>query len=136
LQQDAGAAGRTDKINILEEMESMKRITVIAAIALAGAFGLAGCAGQASKGEAKAQSPELAAYTTAKAEAVAERKKAKKVGGEWRDIGKFLKKADKAAKKGDFKTAMKLIAKVKFQAKMGQQQAAEQANVGNPSYMN
>jgi hypothetical protein len=136
LQQVSGAAGRTDKINILEEMESMKRITLVATIALAGAFGLAGCAGQASKGDAMAKDPELAAYTSALAEAKAELKKAKKVDGEWRDIGKFLKNADKAAKKGDYKTAMKLVKKSTFQAKMGQKQAAEQAGVGNPDYMN
>jgi hypothetical protein len=126
---DAGTAGRTHKINILEEMESMKRITLIAAIALSGAFGLAGCAGQATKGD------DMASYEAAKAAAVAEQKKANKMGGEWRDTGKFLKQADKAAKAGDFKKAMSLINKVKFQAEMGQKQAAAEAGVGNPDYL-
>jgi len=36
------------------------------------------------------------------------RKKAAAVGGEWRDIGKFLKQAEQAAAKGDFATAGKL----------------------------
>jgi hypothetical protein len=115
-------------------MESMKRISVVATIALAGALGLAGCAGGGMK--EKSAGGDMASYDAAKAEAKAELKKAKGVDGEWRDIGKFLKKADKAAKKGDYKTAMKLVKKATFQAKMGQVQAAEQAGVGNPSYMN
>jgi outer membrane murein-binding lipoprotein Lpp len=114
-------------------MESMKRITLVAAIALAGAFGLAGC-GEAVKEDKMASGQE--AYDQAVAKAKAEVKKAKAVDGEWRDIGKFLKQADTAAKAGDMDKAMGLLSKVMFQAKMGQQQAAEQAGVGNPDYLN
>lgn len=109
----------------------MKRITLVAAIALAGAFGLAGCHGDVKGDKAAGNSDYEAAVAAAKAE----QKKAKKVGGEWRDIGKILKKADKAAKAGDMEKAMKLVKKATFQAKMGQQQAAEQANAGNPAYL-
>jgi hypothetical protein len=113
-------------------MESMKRITLVATIALAGAFGLAGCAGQGTKGDAVA---DQASYEAALAAANAEVKKAKAANGAWRDMGKFLKQADEAAKAGDYAKAIKLADKVKFQAEMGQQQAAAEANVGNPAYL-
>jgi hypothetical protein len=113
-------------------MESMKRITLVATIALAGAFGLAGCAGQGTKQAAVA---DQASYEAALAEANAEVKKAKAANGAWRDMGKFLKQADEAAKAGDYAKAIKLADKVKFQAQMGQKQAAAEANVGNPAYL-
>ena len=108
----------------------MKRIIPVAALALLGAITLTAC-GEGTKEKSADQS----AYEAAVAEATAEQKKAKKAGGEWRDIGKFLKKADAAAKKGDYKTATKLAKKVKFQAQMGQAVAKEQAGVGNSSYL-
>ena len=111
----------------------MKRITLVATIALAGAFGLAGCAGQGTKGDAAVA--DQASYEAALAAANAEVKKAKAVNGAWRDMGKFLKQADEAAKAGDYAKAIKLADKVKFQAKMGQEQAAAEANVGNPAYL-
>jgi len=113
----------------------MKRISLVATIALAGALGLAGCAGGEMKDDGGAMAGDQAAYKAAVATAKAELKKAKSVDGEWRDIGKIMKKADAAAKKGDYKKAMKLVDMATFQAKMGQQQAAEEANVGNPDYM-
>lgn len=109
----------------------MKRIIPVAALALLGAVALSGCQSDAVKAENAAK----ASYEQALATAKAERKKAAAVGGEWRDIGKFLKQADKAAAKGDYETAMKLVKKATFQAKMGQVQAKEQAGVGNPGYM-
>lgn len=48
----------------------------------------------------------------------------------WRDSGKILKKADKAAKKGDFKTAIKLANKAKRQGDMALAQFKEQADAG------
>jgi len=90
--------------------------------------------GCAATGDKKADSAQVAEYKAIVKAAKTERKKAKKVGFEWRDIGKFLKKADKAAKKGDYKTAIKLAKKAKFQAKQGQQQAKEQANAGPVSF--
>lgn len=64
------------------------------------------------------------------ATANAERKLAKKLGFEWRDIGKFLKQAKKLHKKGDTAGALKLVSKAKKQAILGQQQARDQANAG------
>jgi len=56
--------------------------------------------------------------------------KAKKAGFLWRDVGKFIEKAEAALKKGDAKKAMKLAAKAKFQSQAGLQQAKDQANAG------
>ncbi len=90
--------------------------------------------GCAATGDKKADSAQAAEYKAIAKAAKAEQKKAKKVGFEWRDVGKFLKKADKAAKKGDYKTAIKLAKKAKFQAEQGQIQAKEQANAGPVSF--
>ncbi|MDQ7075715.1 MAG: SoxXA-binding protein [Gammaproteobacteria bacterium] len=75
------------------------------------------------------------ALKKAVAEATAAKKKAASVGGEWRDIGKFLKKAKKAAKKGKMKKAMKLAKKAKWQGEEGYKQAMAQKDVGLPAYL-
>lgn len=54
----------------------------------------------------------------------AENKKAKKVGFEWRDTGKFIKQAKKAGGK----KCVKLANKARSQAILAQQQAKDQAN--------
>lgn len=72
------------------------------------------------------------AYEKAVDEAKAAQSAAKAVSFEWRDIGKMLKKADAAAKEGDFKKAIKLAKKAKKQGELGQIQAKEQANAGPP----
>jgi len=116
----------------------MKKILVAAAIAILATTGVVGCKKQETKAAAAApaaKSADQVAYEKAVAEAGAEKKKAAAVGGEWRDIGDFLKKADEEAKKGDYKAATALAEKAKFQAMAGQKQAKEQANVGNPSYL-
>jgi len=63
------------------------------------------------------------------------RKKAAAVGGEWRDIGKFLKQAEQAAVKGDFATAGMLAEKARKQGELGYEQAMSQQDVGLPEYM-
>jgi len=63
------------------------------------------------------------------------RKKAAAVGGEWRDIGKFLKQAEQAAAKGDFATANRLAEKARKQGELGYEQAMSQKDVGLPEYM-
>ena len=55
-------------------------------------------------------------------------KAARKAGFEWRDSGKILKQADKAAAEGSLDKAMALAAKARFQGEAGQAQAASQAN--------
>jgi len=63
------------------------------------------------------------------------RKKAAAVGGEWRDIGKFLEQAEQAAAKGDFATANQLAEKARKQGKLGYEQAMSQKDAGLPAYM-
>ncbi|SHN90094.1 hypothetical protein [bacterium endosymbiont of Bathymodiolus sp. 5 South] len=58
--------------------------------------------------------------------ASAENRKAKKVGFEWRDTGKFIKQA----KKSGGKKCVKLANKAKGQAILAQKQARDQANAG------
>lgn len=77
-----------------------------------------------------ASSGSSSSYKSAVKAAKIEQKKAKKLGFEWRDIGKFLKTANKKYKKGDVKGALKLVNKAKTQAILGQQQAKDQANAG------
>lgn len=74
-------------------------------------------------------------YEAAMAAAKQAQQAAAKAGGEWRDIGKFLKQAEEAANKGDYDKAVKLANKAEFQAKAGREQATSQANAGNPSYL-
>jgi uncharacterized protein YabN with tetrapyrrole methylase and pyrophosphatase domain len=69
-------------------------------------------------------------YMKAFSEAKMWQKKAASVGGEWRDIGKFLKQAEEAAKKGDYETAIKLAEKARFQGEMGYKQALDQKDAG------
>lgn len=68
---------------------------------------------------------ELAAANAAK-------KKAASVGGEWRDIGKILKKAKAALKAGDAGKCVKLANKARRQGELGYIQAlAEQTKTAN-----
>lgn len=83
--------------------------------------------------KATVKSAPTAAFKAAVKAAKKEQAKARKVGFEWRDIGKFLKGAAKKHKAGDTKGAMKLVKKAKNQAMLGQQQAKDQANAG-PSF--
>lgn len=64
-------------------------------------------------------------------------KKAASVGGEWRDVGKFIKAAKTALKNGDKKKATKLAKKALQQSKDGYSQAMRQAEVALelPAYM-
>lgn len=86
-----------------------------------------------------ASMPVMAADDPAAAIAAAKeaQKKAASIGGEWRDIGKFLKKAEEAAKGGDTKKALKLAKKAKFQAEAGYKQAEHQAEAAKdfPDYL-
>ncbi|HFE39516.1 MAG TPA: SoxXA-binding protein [Gammaproteobacteria bacterium] len=57
-------------------------------------------------------------------------KKAKSVGGEWRNSTTILQNAELAAKAGNMKKAVKLVEQAKTQGELGYQQAIEQANAG------
>jgi hypothetical protein len=67
--------------------------------------------------------------------AKAAQKGAGKVGGEWRDTGKIIKKAEEAAAAGNFAEAEKLAKKAEAQGKLGEEQALSQKGVGNPGYL-
>lgn len=82
-----------------------------------------------------AHANDQTAYDAALAAAKQAQKRASDVGGEWRDIGKTLNKAEKLAGSGDFAAAIKLTRKAEFQSKMGYEQAISQRGVGTPAYM-
>ena len=62
------------------------------------------------------------------------RKKAASVGGEWRDIHKFIKKAKKALAAGKYEKAIALAKKSIRQAEMGYKQMMDQKNSYMPGY--
>lgn len=78
---------------------------------------------------------EKADFEKALAAAEAARKKAASVGGEWRDTGKFLKKAEATASEGDYTKAMKLAEKARRQGELGYEQALQEKDAGIPDYM-
>lgn len=69
-------------------------------------------------------SPEAVSAISA---AKAANKKAKAARYEWRDTGKFIKKAQAAADKGDNEKAIKLANKAKTQAELALKQAQLEA---------
>lgn len=68
------------------------------------------------------------------AEAIAAAKAAQKeaaaVGGEWRDVGKMIKKAEKLAADGKTDKAIKTAKAAEFQSKVGKEQSAAQPTAG------
>ena len=117
----------------------MKKTLIIACITCTGLlFGLTGCETQQAKSDAStatAAAGSQQAYEEALAGAKAAIEKAGTAGGEWRDTGKILDKAEEAAAAGDYATATKHANSAMFQAKMGYEQAQQQATTGNPSYL-
>jgi hypothetical protein len=88
-----------------------------------------------STGESKQASAEQTAaakaqFETAYAAAKAAQRKAAAVGGEWRDIGKFLKQAEQAAENGDPAKGIALANQARLQGEMGYQQALAQKDAG------
>jgi hypothetical protein len=113
----------------------MTKLVWLAALFTLGLL-LSGCAQQETKSSAApAPSDPAAAYEMALADANAAQKKAASVGGEWRDTGELIKKAEAAAKAGDYAAAKALADKAAFQYKAGYEQARSQKNVGNPRYL-
>jgi len=115
----------------------MRKNILIAAL-LVFAFGLTGCETTDTMGDkavSAAPDAEKAAYEKALMAAEAAIKEAKGVGGEWRDTGKTLGKAEAAAKDGDYKKATKLAKQAQWEGSMGYQQAMEEKNAGNPPYL-
>jgi hypothetical protein len=99
---------------------------IMTSIALAGSLMAGTClAAEAPACDLKA---EIAAVQAA-------HKQAKAAGGEWRDTGKLVAKAEAAAAAGDCAKATGLYTKAKGQYDMGHEQALSQANAGNPAYL-
>jgi len=89
---------------------------------------LTGCA---SSGPATTQTPVTKAdYISAFNDAKIALKKAAKSQNEWRDSGKILIKAAKAAKTGDYATATRLALQAKRQGDLAFEQAQIEANAG------
>jgi len=80
-----------------------------------------GCASTQNEGGGGDSGPSAAEKACAAADAA--RKKAKSVGGEWRDTGKTIKKARKAMKAGDDAKAIKLCNKARKEGELGYEQA-------------
>lgn len=76
---------------------------------------------------ATAQAADDKAAQSAISDAKAAAKKAASIGGQWRDTGKIIEKAEKAAAGGDLAKAIKLAKQAKFQAEAGYKQATNQA---------
>lgn len=97
--------------------------------AIAAIFALGGCASGGGEATSATQADASSAITAAEQENT----NAKKLGHEWRDTGKLLKKAKAALKGGKFDDAVKLANKAKRQASNAIAQAEAQKNAG-PMY--
>jgi len=102
----------------------MKKITMLAAAAV---LTLSACATATSPAYNK--NDALGAISAAEHEA----SRAGKVGFEWRDTGKLIKKAKKAMQKEDYNSAVKLANKAKRQGTLALGQYESQKNAG-PRY--
>lgn len=102
------------------KIKQMARPFFIIALVL----GLAvGCASTPDESTESSQVTAAQAISAAKEENA----KARKMGAEWRDTGKLIKKAEAAMKAGDEAKAIKLADKARFQAVTAQKQAKFEA---------
>lgn len=108
--------------------------TTFAGSLLASVLLIAGCA-TASTSSSSGSASAPASVSEAIAQAKAAQQKAASVNGEWRDTGKLIKGAEKAAAAGDNDTAMKLAGEATMQGELGYKQAMEEKTAGNPSYL-
>lgn len=93
-----------------------------------------GCASTQQEEAAAPAAKKDTACQSELAAANAARKKAASVGGEWRDIGKILKKAKKALKAGDAGKCVKLANKARRQGEIGYAQALSERATSANSY--
>ena len=96
-----------------------------------------GCASTQQEESSKPAAASPKKDTACQAElaaANAARKKAASVGGEWRDIGKIIKKAKKALKAGDAGKCVKLANKARRQGEIGYAQALAERGQSASSY--
>lgn len=97
----------------------MKKLILLGAMI----FAISGCSSM-DGGDKMSGGADAAAAKSAISAAEAAVKKAAKAGGEWRDSKKkFIKKAKAAASKKDYKKAIKLANRAKFEGEAGLAQA-------------
>lgn len=104
----------------------MNKVLLSSAVAIS--FALVSATGCAA-----VKSDENAA-TAAIASAKAAQKHAASVGGEWRDTGKMIKKAEKLAAEGKTEKAIKTAKAAEFQGKAGLDQSKAQPGVAGPRF--
>jgi nucleoid-associated protein YgaU len=122
-----GHSGDTAKMKTIKLLKLAGAAVVVMSVA-------AGCASTQNQNQQEPKKPEPApevkkgpsAGEKACAAAEAARKKAKSVGGEWRDTGKIIKKGLAALKAGDEAKAIKLCEQARRQGELGYAQALAQ----------
>jgi hypothetical protein len=82
-----------------------------------------------SAGNALASS-DKATYDALIKDSISAQKKASRVGFQWRHIGKFIAKAEKAAKSGKYDKAIEFATTAKFQGEQGYRQYHKQKKAG------
>lgn len=93
---------------------TVKTLLLAASLALASGF------------QSHAIAADMSSAEQAIAAAKEARKQASSVGGEWRDTGKLLKKADKLLKEGKYAEAVDMAEAAEIQAMLGYMQATSQ----------
>lgn len=101
------------------------------ATVLACALALGGCAGDTTRTAQPASGAEMEAGE-AIAAAKAALATAEKTGFAWRDTGKMIGKAEKAAAEGDYARAIKLAEDARQQSILAAKQSRDQANASPP----
>jgi hypothetical protein len=94
--------------------------------------------GTAAPSQASAEGPAAGSSVDAeKAIAAAElaRKRAASAGGDWRDTGSIIKKAEAAAASGHYTDAVRLADQARRQGDLGYEQAMHQQKATFPAYM-
>lgn len=122
--------------------EVMKTTTqaLVFSAALVGGILIGGCAEQPEKAESESAPASVATGSAAEYEnaitaAKAAQKKAASVGGEWRDVGKMIKDASKAAEAGDYAKATELADLARKHSELGYEQMMAQQKIENPDYL-
>jgi rhodanese-related sulfurtransferase len=116
-------------------MHMKKRVSVLLlATCLGVSSGALFASSHGNKAAEKAEDPKAAEAQAMIESAEKARKMAASVDGEWRDTGKFIKKAQAALKDGKLDQAMALAKKAEAEGRLGYEQAVSQKDLVLPSY--
>ncbi|HDP88765.1 MAG TPA: SoxXA-binding protein [Thioalkalivibrio sp.] len=102
------------------KIHSMMATVVLSAVLAAGCASTSNTQSSASEAE----------FTQAIAAAETSRQQAASVGGEWRDTGKLIEAARKAASEGKYDEALSLAEQARLEGMMGYEQAMGQQAAG------